>query len=174
MIDNSGPGARHRDPEGRRHPTAGEVVRQFAAFLKDYDPELRTTLHAAPGQITQLQGLVADAQSVLPGFSRSPSVLADLFRPYTPAAWAGSWPPTDPGSGCSARPMRDGQLLIEGIPQRSTRCDYGTPAATPRTRPASDRDHRTVPDRRITSSVGARTRRVSTGYAAGPAPARSW
>jgi phospholipid/cholesterol/gamma-HCH transport system substrate-binding protein len=142
LIDNSGPvldiGTTRAD-DIRQLATS---ARRLAAFLKDYDPELRKTLKAAPKQVQQLQALVADADGVLPGFLTNAVTFSDLFRPYAPhfgsilANYA-------PGLGVLGQAIRDGQLLIEGIPQRSTQCDYGTPRLDPKD-----------PDRRPLVSTG--------------------
>lgn len=105
--------------------------KEFAAFLKNYDPELRATLAGAPDQITQLQALVKDAAEVLPGFLGQAVDFSDLFRGYAPhlgallSAYA-------PGLGTLAKAIKDGVLLIEGIPQRSTKCEYDIPRRDPR------------------------------------------
>jgi phospholipid/cholesterol/gamma-HCH transport system substrate-binding protein len=131
VIDNSGPVldiATNRADDIRQ---LARSSREFAGFLEDYDPELRATLHDAPGQIAQLQGLVADAQTVLPGFLQVAVRFSDLFRPYTQQL-GGILAGYSPGLGVLGAAIRGGQLLIEGIPQRSTRCDYGTPRRDPK------------------------------------------
>jgi phospholipid/cholesterol/gamma-HCH transport system substrate-binding protein len=131
LIDNSGPvldiGTAKAD-DIRQLATSS---RRFAAFLKDYDPELRATLKQVPAQIAQLQALVRDAQALLPDFLRPAVHFSDLFRSYGPQLGAilANYPS---GLGVLGEAIRNGQLLIEGIPQRSTRCDYGTPRRDPR------------------------------------------
>ena len=131
LIDNSGPVLDIGTSKADDIRQLARSSRELAAFLKDYDPELRTTLKQAPRQISQLQGLVADANAVLPGFLDAALRFSDLFRSYAPhlgailATYA-------PGLGVLGEAIRDGQLLIEGIPQRSTRCDYGTPRRSPK------------------------------------------
>jgi virulence factor Mce-like protein len=131
LIDNSAPVldiAPSKADDIRRLATSS---RRFAAFLKDYDPELRKTLDDAPGQIKQLQGLVADADAVLPGFLGTAVPFSDLFVSYAPHL-GGILATYAPGLGVLGDAIRGGQLLIEGIPQRSTRCDYGTPRRDPK------------------------------------------
>ena len=60
----------------------GTSARRLASFLRDYDPELRRTLTQAPEQLAQLEGLVDDAQEVLPGFL---TVGRQPHRPVRPA-----------------------------------------------------------------------------------------
>jgi virulence factor Mce-like protein len=131
LIDNSGPVLDIATTRADDIRQLARSSREFAAFLRDYDPELRATLHAAPGQITQLQGLVTDAQSVLPGFLQVAVRFSDLFRPYTQQL-GGILAGYSSGLGVLGEAIRDGQLRIEGIPQRSTRCDYGTPRRDPK------------------------------------------
>ncbi|MCX6395944.1 MAG: MCE family protein [Propionibacteriales bacterium] len=106
-------------------------AKQFAAFLRSYDPELRRTLDAAPGQITQLQALVKDAAAVLPGFLEQSVPFSDIFRSYSPhfGALLANY---GPGLGVLGKAVRNGTLYIAGIPQRPTKCDYDTPRRDPK------------------------------------------
>ncbi|MCW2784318.1 MAG: hypothetical protein JWP74_835 [Marmoricola sp.] len=97
--------------------------KKFAAFLRSYDPQLRKTLIQAPGQITQLQALIKDAASSLPGFLGIAVNFTDLVRSYAPQL-GGILAGYGPGLGVLGRAIRDGTLEIEGIPQRSTKCTY--------------------------------------------------
>jgi virulence factor Mce-like protein len=123
--------------------TLARTSRQFAAFLRSYDPELRRQLALAPTQITQLRGLVQDAATALPGFLGQAVTFSDFFRGYAPhlgALLAGY----APGLGVLGRAVKDGTLLIEGIPQRPTQCYYGTPRRSPKNperRPLVDSGH---------------------------------
>jgi len=131
LIDNAGPvldiGIAKAD-DIRQLATSS---RAFAAFLRNYDPELRSTLEDAPDEIKQLEALVSDADAVLPGFLDDAVRFSDLFMGYAPHL--GTILDTyAPGLGVLGEAIRDGQLLIEGIPQRSTRCDYGTPRRDPK------------------------------------------
>jgi phospholipid/cholesterol/gamma-HCH transport system substrate-binding protein len=137
--------------------------RRFAAFLKDYDPELRKTLEDAPGQIKQLQALVADADAELPEFLAPAVRFSDLFVSYAPHL-GGILATYAPGLGVLGQAIRGGQLLIEGIPQRSTRCDYGTPRRNPKD-----------PDRRplvTTGHCAGSEEHLQRGAAHAPGPVR--
>ena len=131
LIDNSSPVLDIGTDKADDIRRLASSSRRFAAFLKSYDPELRKTLEDAPGQIRQLQALVGDADTVLPGFLDTGVRFTDLFAAYAPhlgailATYA-------PGLGVLGDAIRDGELLIEGIPQNSTRCDYGTPRRDPK------------------------------------------
>ncbi|MCZ4499527.1 MAG: hypothetical protein JWQ74_2080 [Marmoricola sp.] len=105
--------------------------RKFASFLKNYDPELRSTLDKAPGQIVQLQALIKDASKTLPGFLGEAVTFSDLFMSYTPHL-ATLLQNYGPGLGVLGRAIKNGVLMIEGIPQRSTLCDYGTANRDPK------------------------------------------
>lgn len=131
LIDNAGPVLDIGTAKADDIRQLASSARRFAAFLRDYDPELRETLAQAPAQIAQLQGLVADADGVLPGFLHTAVTFSDLFRPYAPHL-GGILSTYAPGLGVLGQAIRDGQLLIEGIPQDSTRCDYGTPRRDPK------------------------------------------
>jgi phospholipid/cholesterol/gamma-HCH transport system substrate-binding protein len=131
LIDNSGPVLDIAPAKADDLRVLARSSREFATFLKDYDPELRATLKAAPRQVTQLQRLLADAEEVVPGFLGTAVRFSDLFRPYAPHL-GGILATYAPGLGVLGEAVRDGQLLIEGIPQRSTRCDYGTARRSPK------------------------------------------
>ncbi|RNM16114.1 MCE family protein [Nocardioides pocheonensis] len=131
LIDNSGPVLDIAPAQADDLRVLARSSRAFAAFLKDYDPELRATLKAAPHQIDQLQQLLADAEELAPGFLGTAVRFTDLFRPYAPHL-GGILSTYGPGIGVLGEAVHDGQLLIEGIPQRSTRCDYGTPRRNPK------------------------------------------
>jgi phospholipid/cholesterol/gamma-HCH transport system substrate-binding protein len=131
LIDNSGPVLDIGTAKADDIRQLARSSRKFAAFLKDYDPELRATLEQAPAQIEQLQALVADAKALLPGFLDPGVHFSDLFRSYGPHLGA-ILATYSSGLGVLGEAIRDGQLLIEGIPQRSTRCDYGTPRRDPK------------------------------------------
>jgi virulence factor Mce-like protein len=117
--------------------------KQFAAFLKSYDPELRQQLKQAPAQITQLQALVKDAAASLPGFLGQAVTFSNFFRSYSPhlGALLANYAP---GLGVLGRAIHDGTLWIQGIPQRPTQCYYGTPRRDPKNpvrRPLVDNGH---------------------------------
>jgi hypothetical protein len=56
---------------------------------------------------------------------------SDLFRAYAPH-FGSILADYAPGLGVLGQAIRNGQLQIEGIPQRSTRCDYGTARRDPK------------------------------------------
>lgn len=105
-------------------------AKQFAAFLKSYDPELRQTLADAPGQIKQLQSLLTDASNVLPGFLDESVRFSDIFRSYAPhlGALLGNY---SAGLGVLGNAVRGGVLYIAGIAQRPTHCVYDNTRRAP-------------------------------------------
>jgi len=105
--------------------------KKFARFLKNYDPELRSTLAAAPGQIKQLQALVSDASTVLPTFFDEAVPFSDLLRSYSPhlSALLATY---GPGLGVLGQAVRGGVLYIEGIAQRPTKCVYDVERRDPK------------------------------------------
>ena len=109
----------------------GTSARQLAAFLRDYDPELRRTLRRAPGQLAQLERLIEDADTHLPEFLSVGVSLTDLFAAHDPhlrellGVYAG-------GMSTLSDQIRNGRLHIEIIGQKDQRCDYGTPRRAPR------------------------------------------
>lgn len=118
-------------------------ARQFAAFLKDYDPELRKTLAAAPEQITQLQALIKDASSVLPAFLDQAVPFSDLVRSYAPHLGA-ILQNYSTGLGVLGQAVRNGTLYIAGIAQRPTKCVYDNTRRDPKNpvqRPLVDTGH---------------------------------
>ena len=109
----------------------GTSSRRLAAFLRDYDPELRRTLDRAPSQLRQLETLVIDAQKVLPGFLSVGVSLTDIFAMHDPHLRA-LLQAYGPGLGVLARTIRDGELKLELIVDYDPRCIYGTHRREPR------------------------------------------
>jgi phospholipid/cholesterol/gamma-HCH transport system substrate-binding protein len=109
----------------------GTSARQFAAFLRDYDPELRRTLDRAPSQLRQLQELIDEAQKVLPGFLSVGVSLTDIFALHDPHLRA-LLKAYGPGLGSLTRVIRDGELKLELITDKDPRCSYGTHRRNPR------------------------------------------
>ena len=105
--------------------------KQFAHFLRNYDPELRDLLKRGPGQIDELLKLVKDADQVLPGFLTTGVSFTDVFRSYEPHLRA-LLQNYSPGLQSLLNKVRDGELRIEIIPDMDPRCDYGTTRLNPK------------------------------------------
>jgi len=109
-------------------------AKEFAAFLKNYDPELRNTLETAPAHVAELQQLLDDMNGHLPKFLDTAVLVSNLFRSYAPhlavilAEYQG-------GLSVIPRAIKNGIVQIEGIPQRPTVCKYDTTRREP-TNPA--------------------------------------
>lgn len=59
-------------------------ARSLTAWLKDYDPKLRSTIDAAPGQLKELQALADDMVEALPPLLREFADLTDIFASRDP------------------------------------------------------------------------------------------
>jgi len=110
--------------------TLASSAKEFAAFLKNYDPELRNTLETAPDQLADLQQLLDDMGGHLPKFLDTAVLVSNLFRSYAPhlgailAAYPG-------GLSVIPRAIKNGIVQIDGIPQRPTVCKYDTTRRDP-------------------------------------------
>jgi phospholipid/cholesterol/gamma-HCH transport system substrate-binding protein len=109
----------------------GTSARELAAFLRDYDPELRDTLRRAPGQIEDLEALVQDAREVLPDFLRAGVSVTDLFASYEPHVRA-LLQGYAPGLGVLTTAIRDNELRIQLILDADRRCSYDVTKRSPR------------------------------------------
>jgi len=109
----------------------GTSAKQLAAFLRDYDPELRDTLKRAPDQIEQLEALVDDARKVLPDFLSVGVSITDIFASYEPhvrrllQTYA-------PGLGVLTNAISNGELRIQLILDADSRCAYDVARLDPR------------------------------------------
>ncbi|MFL6106980.1 MAG: MlaD family protein [Marmoricola sp.] len=110
--------------------TLASSAKEFAAFLKNYDPELRNTLQTGPQHLEELQQLLDDMNGYLPKFLSTAVLVSNLFRSYAPHLGAIL---ADYSGGLSVIPraIKNGTVQIEGIPQRPTVCRYGTTMRQP-------------------------------------------
>ncbi len=141
----------------------GTSAKQLAAFLRDYDPELRDTLRRAPGQIEELEALVQDAREVLPGFLEVGVSVTDLFASYEPHVRS-LLQDYAPGLGVLTGAIRNNELRIQLILDADRRCVYDVPHRSPRN-----------PDRRPLQTNGSCAASFSTlqrGAAHAPGPIR--
>ena len=84
VINNAGTVLRIvSDNEGSLR-TLGIKAKQFAAFLRSYEPEWQTVLERTPGQIEALAALIRDAEEVLPGFLDTGVSFSDVAMAYEP------------------------------------------------------------------------------------------
>ena len=105
--------------------------RSLAAFLRDYDPELRATLRRTPGEIKQLRALVKDVADVLPGFLGDALPFTDELVTHDPhlRALLQSYAP---GLGSLTDVIRGGELRLALIPDLDARCRYDIARRDPR------------------------------------------
>ncbi len=125
IIDNAGEVLRIvSDNEGSLR-TLGVKAKQFAAFLRSYEPEWQKVLDRTPGQIDALSALIRDAEDVLPGFLDAGVSFTDVVMAYEPHLRT-MLQVYSRGLGALVAVIKDGQLRIEMISARTARCDYGT------------------------------------------------
>ncbi len=106
-------------------------TRSLAAFLRDYDPELRATLRRTPAEIKQLRSLVRDVAGTLPGFLGAALPFTDEFVRHDPhlRALLQSYAT---GLGTLTDVIRDGELRLDLIPDKDARCAYDIARRDPR------------------------------------------
>ena len=109
---------------------AGTVLRivstkakQFAAFLRSYEPEWQRVLDRTPGQLEDLQALIRDADEVLPGFLDTGVTFTDVVMSYEPHLRS-LLQEYAKGLGALAAVLHHNRLNIEVIPVRTRRCEY--------------------------------------------------
>jgi len=125
VIDNAGTVLRIvSDNEGNLR-TFGTKAKQFAAFLRSYEPEWQRVLDRTPGQLEDLQALIRDAEEVLPGFLDTGVTFTDVVMAYEPHLRT-LLQEYAKGLGALAAVLHHNRLNIEVIPVRTARCDYGT------------------------------------------------
>ncbi|UDY22319.1 MCE family protein [Nocardioides sp. Kera G14] len=125
LIDNAGPAIQVPVSESGDLEQLATSAKQFAAFLKDYDPELTKQLEHAPAQLTQVQSLVDQWGAVLPGFLPAAATFLDLFGSHSAqlrAIVAGYARGVSTLTGF----LTSGALKLEIIGQKETVCRYGT------------------------------------------------
>ncbi|WP_183093371.1 MCE family protein [Nocardioides stalactiti] len=103
----------------------GTKAKQFASFLRSYEPEWQRVLDRTPGQIDDLKALIRDADEVLPGFLDVGVSFTDIVMSYEPHLRT-LLQTYSSGLGAVLAVLRGGQLHLELIPVRTARCDYGT------------------------------------------------
>lgn len=135
--------------------------KQFAQFLREYDPELRRVLQRGPGQMNELVKLVKDANEVLPGFLSTGVSFTDVFLSYEPHLRA-LLQNYSPGLGSVLAKVRGGELRIEIIPDKDPRCSYGTTRLDPKV------DERRALQRNGRCASSFRTLQRGAAHAPGP------
>lgn len=140
--------------------------KQFARFLREYDPELRRILKRTPGQLRDLVELVEDADAVLPGFLATGVSFTDIFQSYEPHLRA-LLQNYSPGLQSVLDKVRGGELRIQIISDRmqDPRCDdYGVRRLDPKVNERRDLQR----NGRCASSFAT----LQRGAASAPGPVR--
>jgi len=105
--------------------TLGTKAKQFAAFLRSYEPEWQKVLDRTPGQIDDLMALIRDADEVLPGFLDTGVSFTDVAMAYEPHLRA-LLQEYARGLGALVAVLGHNRLNVEILPVHTARCDYGT------------------------------------------------
>ncbi|MEJ7633825.1 MlaD family protein [Aeromicrobium sp.] len=99
-------------------------AKSVAAWLRDYDPKLRSTLDDSPAQIAEVNRLVTDVSKKFPGFLDGTegvtAIVAEREEHFR--ALLKAFPQ---GSGELASTLQGGSLRVDLVPTPSMVCDYG-------------------------------------------------
>lgn len=163
VIDSSGEVLRIVSDNRGSLRTLGVKAKQFAAFLRSYDPEWQQVLDRAPEQIEALTDLVRDAEEVLPGFLDTGVSFTDVVMAYEPHLRT-LLQVYSRGLGALVAVLKGGRLRIELIGQHTARCSYGTPHH----QPYDPERHAFQPGGRCPASFD----RLQRGAAHAPGPVR--
>ena len=109
----------------------GENAKSYAAWLKNYTPELRQNIQDAPGQIQTVRGLVRTADELLPTWLDRAVEVSDFFMGYQDA-FKTVMTYYQPGMGALGRSVKDGSIVGVAHLLDTPRCDYGGPRRTGR------------------------------------------
>jgi virulence factor Mce-like protein len=107
-------------------------ARLFTRWLRDYDPEFRRILAAAPEDFETLSSFVGSLEKVLPPFLRSLVGLTDIVYDREPHARRLTQV-LEYGTGRFASAFRDGWLHIDLTLQGQRTCSYGVAPRDPMT-----------------------------------------
>lgn len=131
LIDNGGKALDVPVSQSGDLQALATSAKQFAAFLKDYNPTLVKQLEKAPQQLKTTEGLVQEWGAILPGFFDTVTPFLTFLNSYNPhlrttlANYAA-------GLGALDAVLHDGKLHLALIADRDTRCSYGTTPTDPR------------------------------------------
>jgi virulence factor Mce-like protein len=116
--------------EAENIATIATSSKQFAAFLKQFDPTFRKLLAGAPKQMKQLDQLLNDVNKIFPKLLDRSIDLNDLLAAREPhlRALLQSYAP---GVNALAGTFRDGRLQLNALVAGQKVCDYGTARRNP-------------------------------------------
>ena len=103
----------------------GTKAKQFAAFLRTYEPEWQQVLDRTPGQIEDLKALIRDAEEVLPGFLDTGVSFSDVAMAHEPHLRT-LLQEYARGIGTLTSVISGERVNLQLIGVRTARCDYGT------------------------------------------------
>jgi phospholipid/cholesterol/gamma-HCH transport system substrate-binding protein len=103
----------------------GTKAKQFAAFLRSYEPEWQQVLDRTPGQIEDLKALIRDAEEVLPGFLDTGVSFSDVAMAHEPHLRTLLQEYAN-GIGTLTSVISGERINLQLIGVRTARCDYGT------------------------------------------------
>lgn len=131
LIDNAGTALDIPVSQAGDLKKLASSAREFAAFLKDYDPTLTQQLVQAPQQLKTTQDLVAQWGEILPGFFDVATPFLEFLNSYNPhlrttlAQYAA-------GINALGDVLHGGKLNLALIADRDARCSYDTTPTDPR------------------------------------------
>ena len=98
-------------------------AKEFGEFLRQYDPELRKQIEAAPGQIQTLDGLLDEVEKVAPGFLETAELFTEIFasRDGQFRALLSNYVP---GLGVLNKALEGGSIHFNAYFQEDRRCNY--------------------------------------------------
>jgi len=131
LIDNAGTALDIPTSQAGDLKTLASSAKQFAAFLKDYNPTLVKQLQKAPQQLKTTEGLVSQWGAILPGFFDSVEPFLQLLNSYNPHLRA-TLASYATGINALADVLHGGKLNLALIADKDARCSYGTSATDPR------------------------------------------
>lgn len=163
LIDNAGTALDIPTSQSGDLKRLASSAKQFAAFLKDYNPTLVKQLQKAPQQLKTTEGLVSEWGRILPGFFDSVDPFLQLLTAYNPHLRA-TLAEYAPGINALGAVLHDGRLNLALIADKDARCSYGNTPTDPRstsTRPL-----------RKNGSCSASFPQLQRGAAHAPGPVR--
>lgn len=110
--------------------TLARSGRDFASFLKNYDPTFRKLLEGAPAQLDQVSQLLDDAQKILPALLDRTIELNDTLAARDPHLRA-LLQNYARGVGSLANTFRHGELVLRAMFATQEICSYGTTRRQP-------------------------------------------
>ena len=131
LIDNAGPALDIPVSQAGELKQLASSSKQFAAFLKSYNPTLIKQLQKAPQQLRTTEGLVKEWGAILPGFFDSVEPFLQLLNSYNPHLRA-TLADYAIGINALADVLHGGKLNLALIADKDARCSYGTAPTNPR------------------------------------------